>query len=1164
MKVRRTAFASVAVLLSCTVSSVVAQESRASIAGTVTDPSGAVVASAKLQLRNIETGVVFPAMTNDVGQYRYLFLNPGMYKLTAEQTGFRSFVRDKIQLQVSQAATIDIVLQLGSQAETVTVGAEAPLLEAEKSDRGLVINNRNVVELPLNIRNPVMLAALTPGIQAIGTTADLNPFSNNGISSWSVNGSSAKTTDFLLDGAPNNAVYNQENTVAYVPPIEAVQEFKVMTSTYDAQFGRSGGGTVNISLKSGTNTIHGSGYEFLKRTGLNANTFADNAKGNPRQGNALNQYGFTLGGPVVLPKIYSGRDRTFFFFAYEGYGEDIFRANESIASVPTVEQRKGDFSKTFDNRGALMPIYDPLSTTLVGNRYVRTQFPGNVIPSDRINAVGAKIANTYPAPNITTPGSTAWQNNFYFASNVGRFDFQNYVARIDHTFGPRQRVYGRWIYNDFIQGRITNGLPGLAGNARTGGKRNDGIVVDSVTTVKPTMVLNVRASLTRWVEDLRLPEEFRAFRGTEIGWPAALVNQLPGPDRFPFIGVSGYTSIGNDQVSFEPTNVFSFQPNIAWIRSRHTIKAGLDFRVTRWAQYRPAFSGGRMNFDRAFTRSDYTAQDALSGNAAASLLLGYAASGNVDNNPQPYYQWVYYAPWIQDDFKISRRLTLNLGLRWDYTRPVTEAHNRVNRGFFADQVNPVSNLINQTKFPGYKVYGGIGFAGVDGQPRSPFNPDRNNIQPRIGAAFQLTPTTVLRGGWGIFYTNPVSNGNMNGYSLSTPYVSTLDAGRTPANSLSNPFPTGVLRQPGSSQGMMTLLGQGPNFSNPDSRLSYVHQFSFGIQKQLPGNMVIDAAYVGSRTKSVGVGKGFNEVSVDALNKGNPWLGGDPNYLNDRVPNPFEGLMPGTSLDTATVSRSQLLRPYPQFTGFNISQLNDGQLWYNSFQMSFEKRYSKGITATVTYTFSKNIESVTYLNAQDSAPTRSLTDWDRPQRLVIAPIYDLPFGPGRKFLNTRSGLLSRLVGGWETIVTTIIQSGDPIGIPSNVYLLGDPRLENPTMNRMFKTGVIDVNGTVRNVQPGEQPVFAVRPPNSLRVTPARYGNMRNQWGRTYNISLIKNTNIHERIKTQFRAEAFNAFNTPIFSNDPDGSPTSTNFGKIIPDNGQNNSPRNIQLGIRVIF
>ncbi len=1141
-----------------------AQETRASVAGTVTDPSGSVVVAAKLSLANVETGVAFEATTNQVGQYRFLFVDPGKYKLTAEMAGFRTFVRDQIQLQVSQGATIDVMLQVGSQAETVTVGAEAPLLEAEKADRGLVINTRNVAELPLNIRNPIMLAALTPGIQAIGTTLDLNPFSNNGISSWSVNGSASKTTDFLLDGAPNNAVYNQENTIAYVPPIEAVQEFKVMTSTYDAQYGRSGGGTVNVSLKSGTNSLHGSGYEFLKRTNLNANTFADNAKGNPRQGNALNQYGFTLGGPILLPKIHDGRDKTFFFFAYEGYGEDIFRANESIASVPTIEQRRGDFSQTFDNKGNLMPIYDPLSTRQVSGKWVRDLFPNNVIPTNRINAVGAKVAGTYPESNMQTPGSTAWQNNYYFASNMGRFDFQNYTLRVDHHFSPRQRVYGRWIYNDFIQGRITNGMPGLGANARSGGKRNDGIIVDSVTTLTATTILNVRASLTRWVEDIRLPDDIRSFRATQIGWPQSLVSQLPGPDRFPFFSVSDYTSLGNDQVSLEPTNVLSLQPNVATVRGRHTLKAGLDFRVTRYTRIRPEMSGGRLNFDRGFTRRDYNIQDALSGNGMASLLLGYPVSGTVDNTVRPYYQWVYYAPWIQDDIKVTRRLTINAGLRWDYTSPITERYNQVNRGFFATELNPVSALIDQQRFPGYKVYGGIGFAGVNGLPRSPFNPDRNNIQPRLGAAYQLTPKTVLRGGWGIFYTNPVSNGYTTGFSLSTPYVATLDSGRTPANSLSNPFPDGILQPPGASQGMMTLLGQGPSFANPNDRLSYVHQFSFGIQRQLPGNMAIDMSYVGSRTLSVPVSKGFNEVGVDVLDKGNPWKGGDPNYLNERLPNPFEGLMPGTSLNSATVSRSQLLRPFPQFTGFSISNLNDGKLWYNSFQMSFEKRYSAGLAATVTYTFSKNIESVSYLNAQDELPTRSLTDWDRPHRLVIAPIYDLPFGPGRRFLNTQNRVAGRLLGGWETIFTTIIQSGDPMSIPSNVYLLGDPRLENATWDRMFKTGVIDVDGTVRNVLSGEQPVFAVRPPNSLRVTPQRYGNLRNQWGTTFNISLIKNTRIREGMNCQFRAEAFNASNTPVFSSDPNQTPTSTNFGKIFRDNGQSNVPRNIQLGVRFIF
>ncbi|MGH9719735.1 MAG: hypothetical protein ACRD8O_05950, partial [Bryobacteraceae bacterium] len=488
----------------------------------------------------------------------------------------------------------------------------------------------------------------------------------------------------------------------------------------------------------------------------------------------------------------------------------------------------------------------------------------------------------------------------------------------------------------------------------------------------------------------------------------------------------------------------------------------------------------------------------------------------------------------------------------------------MNRGFFAEALNPLSQRLDQQQFRGFQVNGGIGFAAVGGLPRTPFDGDYDNIQPRIGAAYQLTPKTVLRGGWGIFYLSPISRGYSHGFSIATPYVATLDAGRTPANNVSNPWPSGVLQPSGAGLGLETFLGQGPTFSDPTSRVPWVQQFSFGVQRQLPGNITVDASYVGSRTRGAVLSKPFNELPLDVLNLGNPSLGGNPNFLNQPVPNPFQNLIPGTALNASTVPRQQLLRPYPQFTGFSIEQVNDGRIWYNSLQVTATKRYSHGLSFTTTYTLSKNIEAIDYLNTQDRAPTRTLTDWDRTHRLVIAPSYELPFGAGRKFLANSNRLVKGLVGGWQGVFTTVIQSGDPMSIPGNVYLLGDPRVPNPTFDRLFKTGVIDVNGTVRNVQPGEQPVYQIRPPFSLRTTPLRYGNLRNQWATTLDCSLIKNTVIRENWNVQFRVDAFNAFNTPVFSSDPNLDPTSPNFGKIFPDNGQSNFPRNIQLGIRLVF
>jgi hypothetical protein len=621
--------------------------------------------------------------------------------------------------------------------------------------------------------------------------------------------------------------------------------------------------------------------------------------------------------------------------------------------------------------------------------------------------------------------------------------------------------------------------------------------------------------------------------------------------------VDSYGFLGSNTFLFEPTNVFSLAPNVALIRGRHTVKIGLDYRVSRFTEQRPDFAASRLNFDRGFTRQNYLVQDAVSGNAIASMLLGYPVSGLIDNNVFPYYQTQYAAPWIQDDFKVTRKLTLNLGLRWDMNFAPTERFNRANRGFFADAVNPISERVNKTQFPGFQVRGGIGFAGVNGQPRTPFVNDLRTVQPRIGAAYQLSTKTVLRGGFGMFYTSPISRGFTNGFSIQTPYVSSIDAGRTPANNVSNPFPQGVLQPPGSSLGLQTFLGQSPSFTDPLFRTPYVRQFSFGVQRQLPWGMTLDASYVGSRTMKAAVSRPYNELPVEALALG-------ASVLNQSVPNPFAGLINAGGLGAATIPRQQLLRPFPQFASFNMADRNEGRIWYNSLQVLVEKRYSHGLTFLAAYTLSKNIEAMSYLNGQDAAPTRTLTAWDTPHRLTIAPIYELPFGPGRALFNTQNKFWSRVAGGWQTVVTSTFQSGTPMSIPGDVYLLGDPRLANPTWDRLFKTGVIDVNGTVRNVLPGEQPVFQVRPPFTLRTTPLRYGNLRNQWGRTYDFSILKTVKFTERVKSQFRVEAFNVLNTAIFSANPNLTPTSVNFGKIFRDNGQSNSPRIVQLGFRLEY
>ena len=1147
-----------------------AQESRGSLSGTVTDATGAVVTGAPLRLANIDTGVVFSATTNEAGQYRFLLLNPGNYTLTVEVAGFRKYERRGIVLQVAQSATVDLSLQVGSQTETVSVTGTPPLLETDKADRGVVVDRTRISELPLNNRTPIMLSSLSPGVLHSGSSQHLVPYANSGLGAWSINGSTPRNVEFLMDGAPNNMIYGGSNSISYVPSAETVEEFKIMTGSYDAQYGRTGGGVISVVSKSGTNLLHGSMYEFMKRTFLNANTFSNNAQRTPRIGSTLDQYGFTVGGPVVLPKLYNGRDKTFFFWGWERFGYTQQFPSESFASVPTLDQRRGDFSRTFDAANRQIAIYDPLTGRLDGNNWVRAPFTGNVIPASRLDPSALKIAALYPEPNTNTPGAPAWQNNYFRANNTGRFEYNNYSARIDHLISDKHRIYGRWSYFPEYEYRVINALPGIAGDLRAGDKISNNGVVDWVSSLTPTTVFNVRASFNRWLENKdpsRYPGGTEGWtNATQLSWPAAFVNQLPDPGRVPRFESELYGPIGTapGQTNFEPTNTLSVHPNLALVRGKHTVKTGLDFRVVRYARQVSAYAGAQLTFDRGFTRRDYLNQDALSGNSIASMMLGYASGGVIDNNVKPLWQWMYYAPWVQDDIRLSRKLTLNLGLRWDINTPPTERFDRMNRGFLADQVNPISNRVDQRAFPGYKALGGLAFAGKDGQPRAAYQTDYKTIQPRAGAVYQLNDKTVLRGGYGLYFLNPTSVGRNFGFSITTPFVSTLDAGRTPASRLTDPFPAGVVQPLGAALGMGTLLGQSPAFADPQGRVPYVHSFSFGIQRQLPGQILVDAAFVGTRTNALRTSRPFNELSVKDLALGDSSKGGDPNFLNTRIPNPFANLLPGTSINAATVPRQQLLRPYPQFNAFNVEDLGDGKVWYNSFQLSVQKRYTHGLTLTSALTLSKNIEALTYLNGQDAGPARSLAAFDRSYRLVLAPIYELPFGPGRKFLGAKNWFNQYVAGGWQVAANTIFQSGEPMQIPANLYLLRDPRLPGAGYDRLFKTGYIDVDGRVRGTAAGEDPVWQIRPPFTLRTTALRHGNLRNRWGTTVDFTLAKSIPLRERLRLQIRAEAFNVLNTPVFSQQPNLTVTSPNFGTIFRNNGQTNEPRVVQLAARMTF
>jgi hypothetical protein len=742
--------------------------------------------------------------------------------MTADVAGFESYVQNQIVINMGQASTVDIRMKVGSQSDTVEVTSEAPLLETEKSDRGVVLSQRSVEELPLGVRNPIELVEAVPGVTQITQRYDLLPFTNNGNSNYSFNGMNGDATENLLDGVPNDMVYQNLNSIAYIPAVDSVAEFQALTTPFDAQYGRSSGGIISVVTKSGTNAFHGTAYDFIERTPMFANTWANDAAKTAKSNQSLDEYGYSVGGPVRIPHLYNGKDKTFFFNSWEGYDQNINLV--SGTSVPTALQRAGDFSQTFSSTGALITIYDPASGQLVNGTWTRTAFPGNVIPAGRLDSVGKALANAYPLPNTNSTAVVNWQNN-YLGANVTTYTFHSLLARADHVFNEKEKVYVRYAWNKAYIHQVSNNLASLGGDNRILTKSNNDVVADSVTVLTPNLVLDLRASLTRWVQT-PLTATWGQFNNTQLGIPNSTVSQYQDPRRFPYVTATNYQYLGESSgnIWFAPTTALTGEPTINLIKGRQSIKFGFDYRLTLFDSFQGFAGGGTFAFTNGFTQKNYQTADSTSGNSIASMLLGGANTGEVDTLMKPDFKVGYYGFFVQDDIKLTPRLTINAGLRYDMQSPLTERHNQLNAGFNFTSTNPLTTTMNHSAYAG-NVYGGLGFVNAGGNGRSPFATELTNFQPRVGAAYRVRNDIVMRGGWGIFFIPQYSQATSNGFSQITPYVGTLNSGETINNPVSNPFPSGVILPTGSAAGLSTMNGGAPSTCRSfrsDSKSNFRH------------------------------------------------------------------------------------------------------------------------------------------------------------------------------------------------------------------------------------------------------------------------------------------------------------------------------------------------------
>ncbi|MCL5744575.1 MAG: TonB-dependent receptor, partial [Acidobacteria bacterium] len=919
-----------------------AQMITASLEGTVLDSTGAVIPSAKVRIANTATNAVTSLETDSTGRFLAPSLPPGPYQVTVDASGFKKLERSGIVLQVNQAARLELSMEVGTASETVEVNAEAPLLDSVSSSLGHVVNNQNIVNLPLNQRNPFALIFLVPGV--VGSVG-FN-FNNANIS---VNGGRPGTNEILADGIPSSPpLVNPIQGYSVFPSVAAVQEFKVQTDNYSAEFGRSGGGIINLVFKSGTNALHGSLFEFLRNSAVDANGFFANSRGIPLASFKRNQFGGSVGGPVYLPKVYDGRNKTFFYATYEGLRQAQF--GNTVTTVPTALQRTGNFSQTRNSAGAPVIIYDPITTVASGTGYVRQPFAGNIIPTSRLDPVAFNIAKYYPMPNGAGDPNSGTNN--YAASGNAVVNINQFDIKADENLNDNNRFFFRFSHR-ILDSVPANYFPADVAVARGGSlqpSHYNNAAFDYTWNVRPTYLMDFRYGLGRTAFFYRPVSD--GFNPTQLGFPGYLVAQADRP-MFPGVAAQGYVNLGNGgngefaNAAFE-SHVLSI--NNTKVLSKHVFKFGYEMRLLRVNTYQAGAADGNFSFTRAITQGpDPNRATATAGDGIASLLLG-VGSGSLTNKFKDVATsaW-YYGMYFADDWKVSRKLTLNLGLRYELQTPRVDRYNRMN------VLNPfvASPLAGPTGLTDLK--GGLEFVGVDGRSRTQFSTQATNFAPRVGFAYQMNQNTVLRGGYGLFYAPSLRTAagtvSTMGYRTDTTYAGTLD-GLTPNAYLRDPFPTGFAPVSGNSLGLLTGVGSPVSIEMlGDNIVPYSQNWNLNVQRQLPGNLLVEAAYVGSRglhlNRSGETDTNLNQLRPETLSLGT--------QLQQQVKNPFFGLVSTGPLSSPNIPYSYLLRPFPQFVTVTGLYMTGSSSIYHSFQMKVEKRFSSGLSLLASFTGGKLID-----------------------------------------------------------------------------------------------------------------------------------------------------------------------------------------------------------------
>ncbi len=1072
----------------------------AQITGRVADSSGGVVVGAPVVVRNADSGVSYSAESNSTGYFTVSRLEPGNYELAVHQPGFRSTLRKGIVLQVDQTVRLDVTLEVGDVTQAVEITAAAPLIESETSNVGQVVGNKSIVEMPLNGRNAWDLSMLSGGTVYVDATGD-----GGEIPVVAMAGSRTMSQALMLDGGSVQKSGLARAQAELSPMVDAVEEFKVITNNYAAEYGRTAGGVFTAVTKSGTNQFRGSLFEFFRNDAMDARNFFSIDKAPLR----YNQFGGTLGGPIR-------KNKTHFFAALET--TKSVRGQTLSLTVPTAEQKAGNFVNLVNAQGQRLPIYDPFSSRpdpADATRQIRDPFAGNIVPAAMFDPVAVKALTYYPAPNLR--GNTAGANNFI--TNVApRRTQQHGTLRVDHTLSAKDRIYGRYVAqaNSFPQASAFS-EPAASGQGpapRSVDNLAHTFLLSWVRTVNASLLNDMKFS---WINQ----DRSITHASTDAGWPEKLGLTGLGGASFPIFRPAGYTFLGAPNPFRAQTNPgWQILEAVSYYRGKHSVKAGFEYRSNRTTDDFDRMPGGDFTFSQQGTGLQ---SNTRSGNGLATMLLGFVSNGSLNSSPLLAFSTYYTGGYLQDDWKILPSLTLNFGIRYDI-EPGRVADNNTQSGFDMNRIHPL------TGNPGV-----VTFVGID-EPARLFNTDRNNLAPRFGFAWTPRGRTVVRGGFGVFYGNPDDQGYNNtsvlGFATQVRLVS-ADQNQSAAFLLRN----GIRNvEPAGTESRTPAFGVGSpvDFYQRERASPYSLQYNFGIQHELRGSVLISAQYLGN------LGRKLTANALD-INQVTP----------DKV-----GL-------TGSI---QSRRPYPQFTAVELNSPNLGHSSYHGALLRVEKRYRNGMQFLANYTFAKFIDNVDSLVDFGGLPGSGYQDYynrrldksisgnDIKHNVSFNAIYELPAGKGRKWMSS-GGALSRVLGGWQISVLGTLRSGPPYGVTTqqNTTEASSSGPQRPDLLR-----APDLPASERSVERWfDTEAFA---------QPARFkfGTAARAVGRApglmnFNTALMKNFAFAERFRLQFRGELFNALNHASFRvpGTTYGSPT---FGVI-------NSARDArvaQLGLKLYF